>query len=320
MSFELPKFNKSPKEGLKKKKVIRISSSSLNDFLSCPKKFKYQRIDTLKPVLRGVVEITDTKGAPMDKGDFLHVLLRIYYRCLIHKLKKKESSDLSKLFGRGYAPTTRLPISVTEYLIDIFDEYVKNYVNDLWKPIAVEEPFSMIFHEDDEIKILYEGVIDLDVNVDDEFNMPVDHKSHGSYTYTKEMGNQFKAYCHARRSKRLCINKLFLQKDTKGKERFSRSYVTFSPTEIVDWIDDTVYWIKLLAQFLISDFFPKNETDCYSYGKCAFIPLCKASPRMIEYIARRDFEKIEEIDLRRWDPQEAIKRNREELAWIKQHA
>lgn len=299
-------------------KNIRVSASSLNQFLSCERSFKHARVDELVQIRRNTPEITETKGGAIEKGDFFHVLLRIYYKCLILELKKKEAATLAKMFSREYAPKSGLPISVTEYEIGIFDDYVKYYINDYWKPKTVEEAFSFILHEDEELTILFEGVIDLEVEVKDIGDMTVDHKTASSFGPTKMMGNQFKTYLLARNRKRLTMNKIFLQKSMGEKGRFSRSIINFQPQVIADWAEDVIFHIKQMAQYLEHNWFPRRETSCYNFNKpCAYIPLCSATPRTLEMIARRDYEKVHDP---KWDPQTYELRQREELKWIKQHA
>ena len=300
-------------------KIIKISPSSLNKFLNCERSYKYQKIDGLVPIYRGKGKITESEGAPLDKGDFIHVLMRIYYKCIILGLKKREAAELAKIFGREKAPEGGLPISISEYLLGIFDEYVAYYIADNWIPIGVEEAFSFILHEDDELIILMEGIIDLEVELKGVGQMSVDHKSASSFGKTQTMGNQFKTYILCKNRKRLMINKIHIQKSVGEKARFSRHIVNIMPQTLADWMEDAIHHIKVLADYLEADFFPRRETACHKYRHqwCEFIPLCDATPRTVEMIARRDY-KVNKTS--RWDPENYEKRQREELAWIKAHA
>ena len=298
-------------------KIIRVSPSSLNAFLRCERSFKYQRIDELAPIKRHQPEVTESKGGNLEKGDFFHVLLRIYYKCIVLELKKREAAELAKIFGREYAPQSNLPISISEYLLEIFDQYVSYYISDVWRPVEVEESFSFCLYEDPELYILMEGIIDLVVDIPGVGETSVDHKTASSFGLTKTMGNQFKTYVLYKQHKRMVVNKIHIQKSVGDKVRFTRHIMNYMPQQLADWAEDAIFHIKTLAQYLEHDWFPKRETSCYDFRPCAYIPPCSATPRTMEMVARRDFEVKHNP---KWDPKTYEERQREELAWIKQHA
>ena len=299
-------------------KIIRISPSSLNLFLSCERRYKHQRIDELYPIRKAKAEVTESKGGNLEKGDFFHVILRIYYKCLVLGIKKRAAAELAKIFGREYAPQSNLPISISEYLIGVFDEYVAYYISDSWEPLQVEESFSTILHETPELLILMEGIIDLTVRIRGmEDPMCIDHKTASSHSYVKTMGNQFKTYALVKGHKRVTVNRILIQKSVGDKGRFSRHIVNYHPHQLADWAEDVIFHINILAQYLEAGWLPKRETSCYDFRPCAYIPLCEATPRTVEMIARRDFEKNHDP---KWDPETYEQRQKEELQWIKMHA
>lgn len=304
----------------KPKRNIRVSASALDTFLECAQKFKYDRVDRLDIAIPQKEEVSEAKGGYMDKGDFYHVLLRIYYKCRVMGIKRKDAMELASLFGRGYAPQSKLPIAVTEWLIGLFREYVPHNARFTWKVVDVEEYFAFPLYEDDEDRILLDGIIDLTVDTGDLGIMPVDHKTSSRYSMPHEMGNQFKAYSVAMGTRRICINKILISKSVpEGRFRFSRHTLSFKPFELVRWIDDTVHHIKQMAEFLETNYFPMNETNCYKYNsRCRFMPLCKASSdNHIEYVANSKFTVNEQKHL---DPAAYKVRQEEEKKWILEHA
>ena len=299
------------------KRNIRISPSSLNEFLSCPRKYKHSRLDNLRLSHKGPPRSQEDKGFYLEKGDFIHVLLRMYYKAILLGLQKKESRELSKIYGRGYAPQSDLPIAISEQMIEYFDDYVNFWATERWKPVEVEEAFSEVLYEDEQDRIIIEGIIDLVVDTGD-FLMPIDHKTSGSYGPTQDMSNQFKCYCWYSKSKRLCVNKIQVQKSVGDRARFSRPIVNYREDILEEWRENVAYVCKLMTDYEENDFFPQNETSCYKFNNaCAYIHLCKAPARAREHVANRDYEvHIED----KWDPEVYLKRQNEELAWLRQHA
>ena len=299
---------------------LRISPSSLDTFQACPLKFKYQKLDQLEPVVYGQDKITTSKDGYKEKGDFIHVLMRIFYKSRILGIKVRDSAELAKMYGRMYAPQTILPIDVTEYLINtIWSEYVGTYANSHWKPVAVEKNFSKIFYEDEKYRFIMEGILDLVAEFDEETLMPVDHKTASRYGMIKTMGNQFKTYLWSGPYKRLCVNQIYLQK-TPDKGRFAREYVHFDPSVIADWMCDVIEDLKTMVTFMEHEYFPRRERSCYDFNRqCSYLLLCKSKLRMHEFIANRDYQ-IANITESPTDPKVYKKRNEEDLSWIRANA
>lgn len=81
-----------------------------------------------------------------------------------------------------------------------------------------------------------------------------------------------------------------------GFTRFSRGQSLRTTDELDEFLEETVWYIKLAEGYVQSDFWPKNEASCDKYGGCPFIPICSKSKGQRETWLAADYAK------RLWDP------------------
>ena len=207
-------------------------STALNLTSLCGVKYFYEHMLSLRPSnLRSESIVTETEGAYLNKGDLLHTFLRIYYKLKQRKVPHKDCRDLSLEYGRLYGIKLHdVPINICEHVAKQFYTYTEYYRHDTWKVVTVEHYFIKELYRDDDIRILYEGIIDLLVRAPDiEGIVPVDHKSSKRRQKFTNMGNQFKGYCWASGANRCFVNKVGFQKTLAPKERMQREPKHFSP-------------------------------------------------------------------------------------------
>jgi hypothetical protein len=151
--------------------------------------------------------------------------------------------------------------------------------------LGVEIPFDYILHEDDYIRIIISGKIDLLANVRGIGNrtsynkLPFDHKSLKREFPVLRLSNQFQNYCVATESNYLIVNRIGLQKSKTAEERFKRIPVSYDPLILQQWKDNTIRCI--IDHYLTcvgSDHWPMNPNACYAFGRlCEFYEVCDSS-------------------------------------------
>ena len=301
------------KEETKKEERVNIvlSPSSINSLCACPRQYFYSRIMRIEPDA-DASDATDSKGGAKEKGILMHIALKIYYQARKKGASVQQAKDVALLYSRIKAGALTLPLPVCEFVLGQFDEYVDHYAVENWKVLAVEEQFSMVLHEDERIRIIIEGIIDLVVKADD-IIFAVDHKTGVNKSAPSPMSNQFKAYCMAGKFKYLIVNRLALQKTKAPKEKFFRYHLTYKQDQLEEWKQDVIYWADRALYYFENQHWPRNETSCDNFGKCSYIKICSSNGKVRKFFTDRDYRKMTEP---RWNPITYDKKKKEEDEWI----
>jgi Fe-S-cluster formation regulator IscX/YfhJ len=56
--------------------------------------------------------------------------------------------------------------------------------------------------------------------------------------------------------------------------RFRRGWVGRSEEQLSDWQKDLGYWLALLEDYAVREYWPKNDMSCDKFGGCPFRPVC----------------------------------------------
>lgn len=288
-------------------RILSIDSQILNSIQSCARKTKYSFEMNLK---------TPDKAEALERGDLMHKMLEIYYSLQLIEWKDTEvwqevkevgfqfpevrglnqAKDFAIKCARYFATKMSLPADEVEETIFQFNAYCEYYSHDSWNPIAVEEVGSKILFEDEYLKIIYNFKIDM-VAEQGRIVAPFDHKTSKRRSEPSSLSNQFIGYCYGLGVNNIVINKIGFQKTLSPKERFNRFILTIDNERIYEWIDNTVYWCRMLNEHMINDLWPMNLTSCDKYSGCIYTRLCESDPESRLYKIERDFKVGED-----WDP------------------
>lgn len=264
------------------KKTLFIDSQILSTIMLCPKMTELRFVRNLG---------TEQKPEPFERGDLLHKVFAKYYTEIKEGVSRPFASSHALQFGREFAIQSQLDdIDVNDILYQC-SEYFLYYHDESWHPIAVEQPFSFVLYEDDDLKIIYGGIIDLVVELENDPIMPVDHKSQKKRYDISDLSNQFMGYCTALGVNNININKVGFQKTLKPNERFTRQRMSYSDERLHEWkIKVAVPWARQLIFHEETGMWPMNWTSCDKYSGCFYKNyICRASPDVREYNIERHF-------------------------------
>ena len=221
----------------------------------------------------------------------MHLMLEMYYvlkgklpltpifaELAEQGLEVKHTSDISQA-ANYLISRNDMDLEEAEETRFQFEKYIEFYQNETWQPLAVEETGSKVLYEDYDIKIIYSFKIDLIVD-DGRLIMPVDHKTQGRRDAPSSMENQFIGYCWALGRNYICINAIGFQKTLSPAERFQRYVLPISDARIAEWVKDTTYWAKYLAERLEKDHWPRSNNSCKGKYGCRFLPVCGSDPEL----------------------------------------
>jgi hypothetical protein len=269
------------------KQVLMIDSQLLNIFQECPAKFYYNFILNVRPLF---------KPEAFDKGDLLHHMLKFHYKQIKHNQlcqANNLSADGVKIIPYNEITKTcikkaekhllklDLDVGLGQEIIKVYEQYAEYYKNESWQILEVEKPFAKVIFEDETLKIVYVGIIDLLTHV-----AIVDHKSSSRRGQTSGLSNQFMGYAWAFNLHNVVINKVGLQKTLKPEEKFERPTKSYPAAIIEEWKNNTINVAKTMFVYInnIPDMMNKrNYTSCDKYSGCIFQEVCETTPEAREF-------------------------------------
>ena len=269
-------------------RVMALDATMLNTLQACPYKLNLQFILNL----RGL-----TKPHFLDEGSLIHVMLWMYYQLKRDRVPFQERVERSLMYGRLMSPDLDLSMDECEIMYYQFKEYCKYYEDEDWSPIAFERPFSVLIYEDENLKVLYEGRVDLIVRISGGEQLVVDHKTMTRRSDLDQMSNQFMGYSYCLGINTVCVNRIGFQKTLAPKERFTRPMTSYNKERLEEWKANVIYWAKRGDEMILDGQFPMNQTSCDKFGGCFYRPLCLAPQRTRSYLAMRNYKIGEE-----WTP------------------
>lgn len=255
--------------------ILTISPSGLNTYQECPTRYNLSNIQRLRPL--------EEKRDKLDRGSLFHKLMEIHYNGIIAGQSLNEIVIAVTEYAReAYRNDIYDDIEMVEACISNYQEYAVYYNEDGWEPLAAEQPFSRILFENDQHKIVIEGIIDL---IAKSRNSPapfvVDHKtSDKNDLYPTIMGNQFKAYAWVTDSSVVIKNDIGFQKTYGPAQRFHRHVLNYTKAHLEEWRESVIYHGLELINFIEKDYFPMREASCW---RCSYRQICEATPDAREY-------------------------------------
>ena len=277
--------------------TFEISANSLN-LSGCMRKYDYSKLQSLVPAHR---------GEAIEKGTVVHEMLADYYRGKIANVPHFDLIERGIEVGRRMIVETELDIADTEELIvKSFREYCMRWKDDVWIPIAVEAPFSLVLHEDEELRIVFNGKMDLIVEnpLQEGKRFIVDHKTGSRNKQPISLTNQAQGYCVAGQTAYFIINRFGFQKTLPPEKKFVRHSIQFNRAVLDEWKYWTVYRAKMIHAYIKAGVFPPDYTQCDKWSGCEFLPICDGEPQAREWKKGADFRVKERPELYATDEEE----------------
>jgi hypothetical protein len=258
------------------------------------RKFHYAKLQRME---------TPEKAPSIDKGSLVHEMAAKYYRGKMEMkslgLNHSQIVELSVEHGRKTAIDMDLGVNEAEECVRAWTQYCTYYAGDPWVPIHVEEPFSVILYEDDELRIVFEGRIDLIVRnpLQNNMTLVVDHKTGSRNSTPSGLSNQFMGYCVATGNKIAILNKIGFQKTLPPAKKFPRHVLSY-PKEVLDeWVEWTVWRARFVDACVQGGSFPPDFTKCDEYSGCQYKDVCLAPPATRQDKLTRFFRVAEKHDV-----------------------
>jgi PD-(D/E)XK nuclease superfamily protein len=272
---------------------IILDASKIDLFETCPARFNFRyNHNKVLPVSSKPFGKRDS----LDLGGLGHNGLEVYYNMLmegapyddrIHAclMKIRElSADPSK--SNSEPDDVAILLSAVERSLDYWRAEDENCLEIL----AVESPFAYVLYEDDTVRIIISGKIDLLVNYHgigrsaSYDNLPIDHKTFSRDGVVRRKSNQFINYCAAVGSNYLVVNRIGLydqnvKSPKSAEESFSRLPMSYDPIYIADWK-------KNLTKMLLNEYltcvgensWPEKPTSCNKFNRlCEYYAICDSS-------------------------------------------
>lgn len=268
----------------KEKRQIKISPSGLNSIQSCFRFSYYSRVlgyqlpefETSEPILRGSI---------------IHEVLEVYYNNIIASVTLIDNIKQCILLAKEKLNNTKFDDDVKNNTVTTLMEYFGFYQNDLYKPVAVESPFSYELYEDENVRIILEGKIDLIMERDQEgekVKYVLDHKSRGRTVTPMLLQNQYMAYALATGIPNVIDNEVGTQKSLKPSDKFKRRILSYTQEQLDEFAEWAIFWVLSFDAAIQVDHFPPNFSNCYG---CNFVQVCETSKEFREEKLERFFVK-----------------------------
>lgn len=285
------------------KATIVISATSIDLFQLCEARFNFKtNLNKTLPMIQ--------KAKALDRGGLCHEGLEVYYKMLRDgsHYDDRVSSALTKIKEISSDPeqSNSEPEDIN-FLLKVIEENLDYWRSEDEQMIVkeVETPFDYILFEDDDVRIIISGKIDLLVDIPalgrgvEYLNLPFDHKTYEREFPTYRLSNQFLNYCTATGSNYLIVNKIGMQKTLKPQDKFKRLPLSYDPLILQEWKTNVIQVI--LGQYLrcvSENAWTMNFTSCYKFNRlCEFYDVCDASG-----VEAKNF-KLESnyVDSKSWD-------------------
>lgn len=265
-------------------RIVVISPSGLNN-ASCILKYKYSQIDRYRRRFR---------PSYFDKGSLGHRYLEEYYKERQKGTHYEIAMAKSLEIVNPEVITMQLEISEASEIAGFFKEYVNFYgPKENWEILEVEQIFSFIIYEDEDIRIICEGKKDLVVNIPHsrgKLKCVVDHKFRSRLMGGDNLDYAFSIYCLDACADLAIVNEISTA--NKPKDRFKQTAITFSEKIREERRANIVYRVKSLISHIDRDYFPQDLTSCDKYYGCHYNKVCQTEPELREFILNTDYEVV----------------------------
>jgi hypothetical protein len=254
------------------KRILALDSQILDAIQKCPFYTFLNFIKNYRP---------NEVIAPMERGDLGHTMLEVYYRLLQKGFAWNDAVEQATIKGREHYQDLKLDLQTSEWLVKTFHQYTEYYKYDGIKVLGVEEPFSFIIHEDDELIVAYEGKIDLHAEFPVLGVSIYDHKWRQARADYIGLDNQLIGYSIAVNSNLVYINEVGLQKSYEPEKKFRRVPIPIGDGVKKRWLKNTIFWAKILDHSIQTNVWPQSHLKTPPLGisqcvKCTYNRICNS--------------------------------------------
>jgi len=259
------------------KQIVAISASSLTTWQACPTAFHYSSELRLSPFE------SDEK---MDKGSLGHAMLAHYYQLVKDGKAGDYGATLDEVLEIGRIEAVKFELSpdaIEQTLISVRG-YLESYFGESWTPVLIEQPFSQELFNSDSLQILFEGRLDLGIEVGGRF-VPVDHKFKSAFRPINPMDNQFIGTSWAFNSDEFIVNQVGIQ---KKEQKFRRDPLSYPKEVIEEWKEATIASVVEMISYEAQGKYPRRYSKCWN---CKFSDLCYTHPEARDQKIKINFVK-----------------------------
>ena len=254
------------------KRILALDSQILDAIQKCP---FYCYLNFVKNYRPNEIIV------PIERGDLGHEILEVYYKLLQKGTDWSDAVDAATAKGREHYQTLSLDLMVSEWVIKSFHEYAEYYRYDGIKILGVEESFSFIIYEDEELIVVYEGKIDLHAEFPNLGASIYDHKWRAMKADYNPLDNQLIGYSIAADSNLIFVNEVGLQKSYPPEKKFRRVPVPIGNGVKERWLKNTIYWAKILDYSIQQNVWPQSHLKIPPAGitqcaKCTYNRICNS--------------------------------------------
>src|SRR6266496_5786092 len=278
------------------KTIIKSDSQILNSINLCGQRYEYEHVLNRRPV---------DKAEALSKGDMLHRMLAHYYRAKMQgRYAGRENIVVSEAIEIGNACASELHLETTEssVVVQSFRGYVLKYQYDGWEIQFVEQPFTTILYDSDDLQVLIEGIVDLGIKDPKGEEAIVDHRSESRKAHPFILSNQSQGYSFAFKRK-VIINKVGFQETLPDEEKFRRYHFVYSEALINEWLKGAIHSFRTAIEWHRTGYFPRNRTSCDKYSGCVYKRVCAEEPEVRPYKLQAYFNLEEVWDVYKRDPE-----------------
>lgn len=274
------------------KVIVKLDSQILNSIDLCAERYRLEHVLNRRPI---------KKGEALQHGGVMHTMLKHYYRgkMMGRAVPGQHNILIDEAILLGRQEASAMTFDLTEFENDdlrTFKENILHHQYDGWEILNVEEPFTKVLYDSDDLQILYEGIIDLHIRDPRNGEAVVDHKTESRRSNPFALSNQFQGYSWAFGSN-VVINKVGYQTSVDAKDKFRRLWHTHDPILLEEWRQDAIRSVRRAVEWHRNNYFPRNRTSCDKYSGCIFQMVCKAAPEVREYKLQAYY-----IQDKPWDP------------------
>ena len=268
---------------------IILDASKIDLFETCPARYNFRHNHN-----RGLPVAQKNKS--LDLGGLAHEGLAVYYKMLGEGVHFSERNEACQMKIREVSSNPEESNSEPEEVSRLLSSIEQNL--DYWRAedencievLEVEQPFAYVLFEDDSIRIIISGKIDLLCNyrgiggAASYERLPIDHKTFSRDSMVLRKSNQFINYCSAVNSNYLIVNRIGLHDGSvknplKAEEKFKRPPLSYDPTYIADWKSNLTN--MLLNEYLAcvaGGYWPEKPTSCNKFNRlCEYYAICDSS-------------------------------------------
>lgn len=281
-----------------------LDASKIDLFETCPFRFN------ARYNLRRGLPIRH-KNKSLDLGGLAHEGLEKYFLGLKAgaQFDDRMQSCIMKIRELGSDPTvSNVDAEDLQQLLKCVEESCHHWrhEDEHFEILEVESAFAYVLFEDEWLRIIISGKIDLLVNKHgigreaSYTNLPYDHKTYQRDFPVLRTSNQFINYSAACGSNFLIVNRIGLQKTVAPEDKYKRIILSYDPIFIQEWKDNLRDMIlNEYLECVRTGIWPRKFTSCLKFNRlCEYHAVCDSSGQEAKvYKLANDYVEAEDWDV-----------------------